>query len=566
MASPLFPELQVDPTPIEEVDSLLDGLYNNREVWVRTGIAERAQLLRACMPATLAVADAWVEAAGKAKGLTGDERLGEEYLGGPMTLMRNLRLFAEALEAGGQPKMPGSHVRPDGQHVAEIFPANLLDKLMFTGFTAEVWIEPGKTPTQGKLYRDRAAGILGEGGVALVLGAGNVASIGPMDALYKLIVDDEVVIIKTNPVNAYLAPYWEASLKPFVDAGFVKIVNGGAEVGHHLTHHPKVHSVHITGSDRTHDIIVWGADPEERERRMAANEPLLTKPITSELGCVTPVLVVPGPWSDSQMRFQARHVAGMIANNGSFNCNAAKVLITAKGWHLRDRFIEMVREELAKTPARKAYYPGAHERYQGFIENYPNAEAIGPKAEDSVPWTWIPDVPAEEGEYALTQEAFCGVVAHVELDATGPVEFLEKAVPFANDKVWGTLSCMVLLHPSVEKEYPAAVDKAIADLRYGGIGINVWAGVIYGLVVTTWGAYPGHTLQDIRSGRGTVHNSFLIDHPQKSVVKAPFTIFPTPVWFTDNRQSMAMGRKMTAFEANPSLLGLPNVLISAVRG
>lgn len=566
MASPSFPELQVEPTPLERVDALLDTLDSNREAWVRTSVAERAQLLRACIPTTLAVADAWVEAAGKAKGLTGDERLGEEYLGGPMTLIRNLRLYAESLEAGAQPRLPGTHVRPDGQHVAEVFPGNTLDKLMFTGFSAEVWIEKGHTPTQARLYRDKAAGKFGEGGVGLVLGAGNVASIGPMDALYKLIVDDEVVIVKTNPVNAYLAPYWEAALKPLMDAGFYFVVNGGAEVGSHLCHHPKVTSVHITGSDATHDAIVWGGDPEERKRRKEAGEPLLTKPITSELGCVTPVIVVPGPWTEGQMRYQARHVAGMVANNGSFNCNAAKAIVVAKGWHLKERFLSMVREELARTPARKAYYPGAHDRYARFLDNYPNAEPVGPKAEESVPWTWIPNVPPEEGEYALTQEAFCGVVAEVEIDATGPAEFLEKVVPFCNDTLWGTLSCMMLVHPSVEKEYPAALDRAIADLRYGGIGINVWAGLIYGLVVTTWGAYPGHPLEDIRSGRGVVHNSYFLDHPEKSVVRAPFTIFPTPVWFADNKQLLAMGKKMTAFEANPSLVGLPKVLVSALRG
>jgi hypothetical protein len=57
--------------------------------------------------------------------------------------------------------------------------------------------------------------------------------------------------------------------------------------------------VHITGSDRTHDRIVWGPPGAEREsRRMAEDEPLLKKPISSELGCVTPVVMVPGPYTD----------------------------------------------------------------------------------------------------------------------------------------------------------------------------------------------------------------------------------------------------------------------------
>jgi hypothetical protein len=39
-----------------------------------------------------------------------------------------------------------------------------------------------------------------------VLGAGNVSSIGPMDALYELFAKDHVVLLKLNPVNEHLGP------------------------------------------------------------------------------------------------------------------------------------------------------------------------------------------------------------------------------------------------------------------------------------------------------------------------------------------------------------------------
>ena len=110
-------------------------------------------------------------------------------------------------------------------------------------------------------------------------------------------------------------------------------------------------------------------------------------PFTAELGCVTPVLVVPGSWSAADMRFQARQVAGMVAQNASFNCNAAKVLVVARGWLQRETFLRLVDEELARTPPRKAYYPGAEERYEGFLRAYPNAKVLGATAEGVVPWT-----------------------------------------------------------------------------------------------------------------------------------------------------------------------------------
>lgn len=569
MASPKFPEpqLQVEATPIAKLDTILEKLASRADAWVATPIPRRIELLREAIAATVAGAAHWAADGARAKGVDpSSTRAGEEWLGGPMTVVRNMRLLIETLESGGQPQLPQVTTRPNGQKVARVFPTNTLDKLMYADITADVWIEPGKDATVGELYRDKAAGRKPTGKVALVLGAGNVSSIGPMDALYKLFADDEVVLIKTNPVNAYLGKHWEVSLAPFIRDGFLEIVHGGAEVGQHLTNHPKVSSIHITGSDRTHDVIVWGADPEEQKRRKEAGTPINTRPITSELGCVTPVLIVPGPWSEADIDFQARHVAAMVTNNASFNCNAAKVVVVASGWDLKEKFLAAVREKLAAVPARKAYYPGAQQRYQGFVSHYPDAKALGPASADVVPWTVLPHVAAEQGEYALTNEAFCGVLAEVELQANDAGEFLAKAAAFANDDCWGTLSMMMLIHPKSEQQYAAAYDKAIAELKYGGIGVNVWAGVIYGLCTPPWGAFPGHPLEDIRSGRGWVHNTFLLDHPQKTVLKAPFRIAPTPAWFSDHKTQNKLGEALVSFEAAPSFLRLPKVLAAALRG
>ncbi len=569
MASPDFPEPppSVPATPIAECDAKLAKLHENAAAWVATSTEERITMLKRTIDTSLAEAEGWVKAACAAKGIpAGTPTCGEEWLGGPMTFIRNLRLLIETMEQGGQPKLPGLSQRPDGQHIARVFPTNMLDTVMYSGITADIWVTKGEQPTQGKIYRDKRNGKPGTGGIGLVLGAGNVASIGPMDALHKLFTDDEVVILKTNPVNAYLGPFIERAFAPFVERGWFAICHGGAEVGAHLCNHDLVDSIHITGSDKTHDVIVFGADPKERARRMAAKEPINTKPISSELGAVTPVMIVPGPWSESDLDFQARHVASMVANNGSFNCNAAKVLVTAKGWPLRERFIDKVHAALAKMPRRKAYYPGAQQRYDGFLEHYPQAKALGERHEDVVPWTVIPDVTPKKGEYALTNEAFCGVLAETALEATTASEFIAKMAPFANDEAWGTLSCVVLIHPTSERENQAAFDQTIADLRYGGIAINVWAGVIYGLVTSSWGAYPGHPLEDIQSGRGVVHNTFLVDHVEKSVVRGPFRIKPTPAWFADHKTLDQLGRALANFEASGSVTKLPAVIWAAMRG
>jgi hypothetical protein len=67
---------------------------------------------------------------------------------------------------------------------------------------------PLHIPTpQGRLYRELAAGRAGDGGVALVLGAGNQLPVVALDVLHKLVVDGEAVLCKLNPVNEYLGPF-----------------------------------------------------------------------------------------------------------------------------------------------------------------------------------------------------------------------------------------------------------------------------------------------------------------------------------------------------------------------
>ncbi len=561
-----FDPPSVPATPLDEVDEILSRLEAARPKWVALSAVDRAAVLRRCIATTTDVADRWAEVACRVKGYAlGSNGHGEEYLGGTLAVVRNLRLFAEALDHGGAPPLPKSWQRPDGQWVAQVFPQSLLDKALFGGVTCDVWILPGHEPTQGELYRDRAAGERGDGGLAVVLGAGNQSSIPPMDVLYKLIVDDEVCVLKMNPVNEAIGPVIEDALRPLIDAGFLEVCYGGIEVGKHLTDHPKVTSIHITGSDRAHDAIIWGPG-EEGEKNKEAGTPRLDKHITSELGCVSPVLVVPGLWSESELDYQARQVASMMAYNSGFNCNGARLIMVAKGWEQREQFETLVKDKLAATPTRVAYYPTAQATWKTFTDQYPNSTTLGTAPEGGLPWTVLEGVTAEAGQFALQNEPWCGIFSFVELDATTAEEFLLAAVPFANDQCWGTLSVNVLIDPKTEKSVVRAFDQAIADLRYGAISINCWTGLNYGLVNATWGAFPGHTLDNIESGQGVVHNGLLLDHPQKSVVRAPFIIAPTPAWFTDHKNNVALGKRMTRFEGSPSWFGVPGVALTAFKG
>jgi len=399
----------------------------------------------------------------------------------------------------------------------------------------------------------------------VVLGAGNQSSIPPMDVLTKLVVDDEVCILKMNPVNEALGPVLADALRPLIDLGALEICYGGLEVGQHLTDHPSITSIHITGSAAAHDAILFGAGPDGAARKAAAT-PRITKPITSELGCVSPVLVVPGEWSDKELDYQARQVVAMLAYNCGFNCNGARLIVVASDWPQRERFEALVKEKLAATPTRRAYYPTAEATHARFIERYPKATQWGTPKPGELPWTVLEGVGVEEGEYALENEPWCGIFSFVTLESKGATDYLVQAVRFANDRCWGTLSVNLLIDPRTERAISETFEQAIADLRYGAIAVNCWSGLAYGLVNATWGAFPGHPSTDIQSGQGVVHNGLLLDHPQKSVVRAPFVMSPTPAWFTDHRNNVALGRVMTRFEADPSWLRVPKIALTALRG
>lgn len=534
------------------VDAAILRLRSQKMSWLTVDSSRRIMYLQQCMAGMMQVAEAWVMAACTAKGIDPASPLaGEEWIAGPVTTLLNLRCLIRTLESDRPPIQFSAR---NEQQIAAIFPDNLMDRLLWRGFKGEIWLEPNQSATQGTTAS--------QGKFALVLGAGNIAAIPAMDMLYKLFAENQVVLLKMNPVNEYVGKFLEQAFQPLIQDGFVAIVYGGAEVGSYLCQHPEIDTIHITGSHLTHDAIVWGTTPEEQQRRKAENQPILTKPITSELGCVTPILVVPGKWSKSDIQFQARHVASMVAHNASFNCVAGKVLIMAKGWQQREAFLTQLRQELANIPPRQAYYPGAQQRYQSFLDRYPQAEAFSPRTEAIVPWTLIPNA----DEYALQTEAFCAVLAEVSLAASTPAEFLQRAVPFANDQVWGSLSCVVLIDGKTRKQCRAELEQAIADLKYGGIGVNVWSGVIFALSDLTWGAFPGNTIHNIGSGRGIVHNAYLFDHPQKSVLYAPFRIRPLPFWFANHRNLLEFGRHIAELQVTPTWGKFLQVVWEALKG
>jgi hypothetical protein len=326
--------------------------------------------------------------------------------------------------------------------------------------------------------------------------------------------------------------------------------------------------VHITGSDRTHDLIVWGPPGAERERRMNADEPLLKKPMTSELGCVTPVVIVPGPYADAELQFMAENVATMVANNASCNCNAGKMIVTSKHWASREDFLGRVRKVLAGYKARKAYYPGAFDRYKHLVGNRSEAVKLGDAGDGQIPWTMVSGLDATKPDPLFVTEPFCPIVSEVALEQQASVDFITAATTFCNDVLWGTLSAVVFIHPRTEAETATAeaFEKMLAELRYGAVAVNQWSALAYGLVVTPWGAHPSSTLKNVQGGLGWVHNTFMLESIEKVVVRGPLTMFPKPPWFVTHKNAHEVARRTVELEGAPSFWKVPGIAIAAMRG
>ena len=261
------------PLDAGALSATVDDVADHAASWAKTDAAARADLLERVIADTMAVQDEWLAAACAAKGLRpGTTEAGEELFTGIGTFVRMARLLRDALRdiaKDGKPAFAGPvREAADGRLRVQVFPSGAFDRITFPQTTAEIYMQPGVT--RESLVAGQAAAYadpLAHAGTALVLAAGNVASLGPRDVLSKLFVQGKVVVMKANPVNDYLVPYWSRALAALVDAGVLRIVDGGAAVGQYLTGHSRIDEVHITGSDKTYDAVVFGTGPEGARRK-----------------------------------------------------------------------------------------------------------------------------------------------------------------------------------------------------------------------------------------------------------------------------------------------------------
>ena len=529
--------MNAEPNTIlkSELAHKLERLSEQASIWGAMDASQRADYLNKMLSRLQGIEhQKWGEASSQRQGFDPKDVHGEvvasaeQMINGSImvgTLRALLRTYTH-LEKTGAPPPLEKRDSIDGREILSVFPYDLGDKLNpygIAGVKGEIWRNPTSEPTLSP----------SSGKLSLVLGAGNQSFLAFGDVMHEMFVKGNVTILKHHPVREFCAPFYEELFQDLIEDGFFVSTLGDLEISKWLCEHNLTEAVHMTGGTATHDNIVWGSGAEQAKNK-EANTPVLQKPMTSELGCITPWIISSGAeWTEKQLKHHAAHLAMAFISQNSCNCLSPKLLVVDDEWPQLNAFLDHLRSCLNKAKLPPPYYPGSEQRYLGFKDAY-GEEGIEIIQSEAAParndhglgeplgWMLI-DIDSEQSPYVLQNEAFSPVLGIYRLKGGNQAEeFLPKAVTFVNDHVWGTLSCTLLLHDKILSSCEAIIEQAIADLRYGSIAINAWTATVYGMDGCVWGAYPGEPLNNVASGIGFVRNAFLINDVEKSVLRSSF--------------------------------------------
>ena len=384
-------------------------------------------------------------------------------------------------------------------------------------------------------------------GIIAVLGPGNFAS--PIEVIRALYIENCAVVHKSHPLNVETDKVWQHVLQPLVDHGVVSFCQ--ADDGTNLIQDERLCKIYFTG----------GAP------RAEAIAKTTTVPLVSECGGCAPVVVVPGDWTEKEIRHQALLIATVSKANGGAICARPQVIVTCKQWPQREAFVQSLRQALScDTPAFGNWYPGAQERMQQFKEEYSNNVTVfQPEAGKYQTADVLFIENANVGGYVCTNEAFSQVLAEVALDVEAdPKVFLPSAVKFCNDDLMGTLVATILVDKNTQKLYQDTVTQAVTDLKYGSISVNGTPLFAVSNAYLIWGGNE-RELDHIESGKGNFGNLLGYEDAEKSVLVDDF-VSPSHITITNKQHYDELSVATIRYLVAPSLWNLIKMIYCAVRG
>jgi hypothetical protein len=564
--------------PNAAIEAAVGRLADGASTHALRGPAARSALAIRTARSLAPVAEAWATVAVEIKhaAAIGPCGLAEEIATGPLATLRLLLVTARALADIGlgmlptlaaPPRLshpgsggpggaggPGSRIEVDllpafgpGSRSAWLHSGSLHDRAIFGGHRATVrCTNPGGVEVFLRSWREEIRERTREGGVAVVLGAGNVTGLAPADCICQIFEHGRAVLLKLHPLHAPLEGILREGLSPLIEERLLEIVVGGADLARSAIGSDRIGHVHLTGGAAAFEAI----------------RPLVQSSLTCELGNVTPWIVVPGRYSPAQIASQADILAASIINNTSFNCIATKLVVTCRGWDQRNAFLDRLAARLAAAPTRPAWYPGSSAGW---------SEATGmPEPPDCrLPWTLRRDVdPVREPSWC-EREWFVPVAAEIPLDAADVDPFCGAALDLVR-RLPGSLAASVTAADDLAPHAAQRVDQLVDHIACGVVGRNCWSALAYAMGNVPWGGFPGGTLDTPRSGIGHVHDPLLLPLVHNSLVRGPLVPSITPAWLPWRRGGTTLARGVVAMYAEiaaghsgmlPLLRMLPTVLM-----
>ena len=500
----------------------------------------------------------WATICSDNKGTTKTPAEGEEWLGGPFASVLATQYYIESLTNDNELDEDKFN---NSENSYKVFPNNFIERITFPFIDAKVYFNKSMSFNDINKFRGFSKRYDIDPSITLVLGAGNFSSIPYLDVLYHLITRRSVILLKLNPVNDYLKPVFEKVFKNFIERGYIIVTNGNINESKYMSTHPGINHIHLTGSDKTYEDIVYGRKLTDKERSVKSLSKTNIKSITSELGNVTPFIIHPGKWSTSEIKYQARKIVTGKLNNNGFNCIAAQVVVLPDGWGQTETLIKYVKYYMNKAKDRKAYYPESIERLTK-LEKDKSYERVNSLS------CVTPHLTREIKAYNKYEldEVWSSTIYFKKIEYSNAEDYVQKSTDYCNTELWGNLGVSVIIKNHNNKFNKQITSSYIEKLNYGTIAINEWAAIGYIIPQLPWGGHPGNKDNDIQSGQSVVHNSMLFESPLKGIVETKFRIsrLIDPPWFITNNKSRRLFMNLTYFQINNTKINLIKLIFSTL--
>jgi acyl-CoA reductase-like NAD-dependent aldehyde dehydrogenase len=350
-----------------------------------------------------------------------------------------------------------------------------------------------------------------------------------------LFLENKAVIHKPHKLNEESDKVWEKIFAPVINAMGLAFCD--ADQGEAMAKLDGLHAIYFTGSTGVAHAI----------------QDEVSAPLISECGGNNPCIIVPGerPWTDKEIRHQAIQLASAGKLNGGAVCGRPQTIVTSRNWTQREQFLNALKNAiLEETFACSSHYPGVDKTKEAFLQNQATAEILKPEGgkHKQSDFVLIPGI--SEDDFAVSNEAFCQVYSEIPLDTTNDVdEFLAKATDFCNNKLLGSLGCMILVDGDTLKQHESRVHQAINELNYGGVALNTIPPNIWLNAYLTWGG-NGETTENFVSGVGNFGNAMNFENVVKSVLIDDFK--STSFEFTNRKRVEHLLENVSYFSIDQS--------------